>query len=348
MKALRLHSIGDIRCDTVDVPQPHGDELLLKVGACGVCGSDLPRTFVHGSSNGKYPLTIGHEFAGTVVAVGETADKGLIGRTAAIFPLIPCNQCDPCRMGQYAMCEHYDYLGSRRDGGFAEYCLIPNAWHLFLSDGGATMETLAMTEPACVAQHAVRNANVTAGQFVVIYGAGPIGMMAARWVKLFGAQPLLVDVVDEKIETAKSFGLNAVNSRAVDVCEAVREMNHGKLADAAIEGTGVGSVTTDCIRVVRALGHIAWLGNPANDMNLALKDHSTALRKELTIRGVWNSSRAPFPVNEWAYTVSMMDRGLFTPSDLITHRPTLEEMPQMLDDVYHARVKSIKVMYCAE
>ena len=173
MKAARLHKIGDIRCEEVETPIPRGEELLLKVGACGVCGSDLPRVFEHGSSNGKYPLTIGHEFSGEVVAVGEKADASLIGVRAAIYPLIPCGKCDPCVTGHYAMCENYDYLGSRRDGGFAEYCLVPSAWHLIFSKK-ATMEELAMTEPACVAQHAVRRARVTAGQFAVIFGAGPI------------------------------------------------------------------------------------------------------------------------------------------------------------------------------
>lgn len=111
MKACRLHSVGDFRCDTVEIPVPHGDELLLRVGACGICGSDLPRVFEHGSSNGKYPLTIGHEFAGEVLAVGETADPALIGARGAIYPLIRSER--------------------------------------------ASMEALAMTEPACVAQHAL-------------------------------------------------------------------------------------------------------------------------------------------------------------------------------------------------
>ena len=121
MKAARLHAVGDLRCDGVEIPVPHGKELLLRVGACGICGSDLPRVFEHGSSNGRYPLTIGHEFAGEVVAVGEEADASLVGARGAVFPLIPCRRCASCAVGLYAMCENYDYLGSRRDGGFAEH-----------------------------------------------------------------------------------------------------------------------------------------------------------------------------------------------------------------------------------
>lgn len=159
MKAVRLHTIGDLRCDEMEVPVPKGEELLIRVGACGVCGSDYPRTYEHGTSSGIYPLTIGHEFAGEVVAVGSEENEALIGTKAAIYPLIPCRKCDPCVTGNYAMCEHYDYLGSRRDGGFAEYCLLPSKWQLIVAKN-ASMEELAMTEPACVAQHAVRRADV--------------------------------------------------------------------------------------------------------------------------------------------------------------------------------------------
>lgn len=344
MKAARLHGIGDFRCDEVDIPVPQGEELLIRVGACGICGSDLPRVFEHGSSNGKYPLTIGHEFAGEVVAVGEKADASLLGQKGAIFPLIPCRKCDSCLTANYAMCEDYDYLGSRRDGGFAEYCLIPSAWHLIRSTA-ASMEELAMTEPACVAQHAVRLSGVCAGQQAVIYGAGPIGMMAARWVKLMGAEALLIDIAQDKVAFAKAHGLDAVNSLEEDVPAAVRARHGGRLADAVIEGTGASAALAGAVACVRAKGTIALLGNPMGDTTLPLKMHSMALRKEVTIHGVWNSSRSPYPVDEWAYTVRMMDEGKLQVDDLITDRLTLEEMPEAMKAIHDRSRKIVKAMY---
>ena len=344
MKAARLHTIGDLRCDEVELPVPHGEELLVRVGACGICGSDLPRVFEHGSSNGKYPLTIGHEFAGEVVQVGEQADPALVGVRAAIFPLIPCRKCDPCVTGNYAMCEDYDYLGSRRDGGFAEYCLIPSAWHLIPSEK-ASMEELSMTEPACVAQHAVRRANVQAGQTVVIFGAGPIGILAARWVKIFGAEPILVDISPEKVEFAREKGFRVVNSREENVIEAVKKWNGGRLADAAIEGTGAGVVLSNCIECVRAKGTIALLGNPAGETKIPQKLHSMMLRKEVEVHGVWNSSRAPYPVNEWEFTVRMMDEGILKTADLITDCLSLEELPQAMVEIKSGTRKIVKAVY---
>ena len=111
MKAARLHAIKDFRADDVPVPSPAGEQLLLEVGSCGICGSDIPRIFELGTSKQKYPLTLGHEFSGRIVAVGEKADSTLVGRKGAIFPCIPCRKCAPCLSADYAMCLDYDYLG---------------------------------------------------------------------------------------------------------------------------------------------------------------------------------------------------------------------------------------------
>lgn len=94
MKAVRLHGIGDFKTDTLDIPEILGEQLLMKVGACGICGSDIPRIYELGTSNKKYPLVLGHEFSGEIVAVGEKADNSLIGTRGAVFPIIPCGTCD--------------------------------------------------------------------------------------------------------------------------------------------------------------------------------------------------------------------------------------------------------------
>lgn len=350
MKAARLFSIGDFRLSEVEIPQPKGEELLVKIGACGVCGSDLPRIFEHGSSNGKYPLTIGHEFSGTIVKVGDKADKNLVGKKGAFFPLIPCRECDSCLSGNYAMCSHYDYMGSRRDGGFAEYILVPSAWHFVESiNPDISFEMLAMTEPACVAQHSVRKAQVFAGSNVLIYGAGPIGIMAARWAKIAGADKILmVDVVDGKVEFAKQHGFDCLNSKNEDFEESVKKYFGGKLADCAIEGTGFGSALENAINTVKPFGKITLLGNPAGNTQISLKAHSTILRKELEICGMWNSHFSNTPINEWKYTVDMMDKGVFNCEDLISHKLPLKEMPLFIQKMKNKEVITCKVLYSAK
>ncbi len=350
MKAARLFQIGDFRTVEETIPVPYGKELLIKVGACGVCGSDLPRIYHHGSSNGKYPLTVGHEFAGTVVAVGEEADPSLIGQRGAVFPLIPCRKCPSCLTEHYAMCADYDYLGSRSDGGFAQYCLIPSQWHFVSSKNKEVpMEVLAMTEPACVAQHAVRKGDVFAGSNVLIFGAGPIGIMAGRWAKISGASNvLLVDVVESKAEFAREHGMDATTANGEELVKAVKEAFGGKLADVSIEGTGFGSALENCIWCTKAFGNVVLLGNPAGNTTITLKAHSQVLRKELNIKGIWNSHFGGTPINEWEFTVAMMDAGKFECQDLISHRADIEEIPVLIDKIFKREVVSCKALYLAE
>lgn len=351
MRAARLHAIGDFRADTIPIPEVHGEELLIKVGACGICGSDIPRIFDHGTSNQKYPMVIGHEFAGTVVAAGETANVDLIGKRGAVFPLIPCRICEPCQIGKYVMCTHYDYLGSRRDGGFAEYVVIPSEWNFIPSDNLNTpMEALAMTEPACVAQHAVRQSSLAAGENIIIFGAGAIGIMAARWARIFGAETiLLVDVDDQKVRFAHERGFCAVNSQKRNPSAEMLKLTNGKLADVAIEGTGFGSALEGCIAAAKPMGRIVLLGNPGQERtSIALKSHSDVLRKELHITGTWNSNYAPYPINEWQYTVSLLDNGALHVTDLITHSVGIEKLPALCSQIRAREISICRAMCIPE
>ena len=350
MLAARLHAIGDFRVDTVGIPQPEGKELLVKIAACGICGSDIPRIFLLGTSKQKYPLTIGHEFSGTIVKTGPDADPALVGKQGAFFPLIPCGHCENDLTGHYAECVDYDYMGSRRDGGFAEYVLVPSAWNFVEAKGAhPDMVQLAMTEPACVAQHAVRSSRMYAGANVVIFGAGPIGLMMARWAHLFGAgSVLLFDVQDEKVDFAIAHGEHAVNSLKESPVEAVKAAFDGKLADIVIEGTGAGPVLDQCIDCVRSFGTVTLVGNPSTDAKLCMKQHSSILRKELTIHGVWNSMYSSQPINEWSYTVKMLGEGKIRFKDLVTHTTNLEGLPELCGKIYRKEISICKAMYVAE
>lgn len=347
MKAARLHAIGDFRAENISIPQVKGKELLVQVGACGICGSDIPRIFDHGTSNQKYPMVIGHEFAGTVVAVGEQANPDLLGQRGAIFPLIPCRNCDSCQIGKYVMCSHYDYLGSRRDGGFAEYAVVPSAWNLISSGNVDTpMEALAMTEPACVAQHAIRQSGLEAGENIIIFGAGAIGILAARWAAIFGAgEILLVDVDDRKVQFAQERGFHSINSCRCDPAEEMRKLTGGRNADVAIEGTGFSSALEGCISAVKPMGRIVMLGNPGQKQTvIEMKSHSDILRKELRIIGTWNSNYSPYPINEWQYTVSMLDKGKLAVTDLITHRVSIEALPAFCQQIRSREVSICKAI----
>lgn len=347
MKAMVLHAINNFTLDDIPKPVPKGEQILVKVAACGICGSDIPRVYELGTR--VYPVVIGHEFSGEVCEVGSEENRDLIGKKGAFFPLIPCMQCDSCKTGNYAECSNYDYLGSRSNGGFAEYCLVPSRWHLVQSGNpDVRLEDLALVEPATVAQHAVRRGGVTAGNTVMILGAGPIGIMAARWCRIFGAgRIVLVDIVDEKIKFAQERGFETINSKEENCPARIREMTGGRGADVVLEGTGTSNGLNTAIESVRAFGHIAMFGNPHKDTTIQLTSHSNILRKEIEISGVWNSYFLDTPVNEWKFTVSMIDQGRLQVGDLISHRASLKNLKHLFDQIYSHEITICKAIYSA-
>ena len=313
MKAMRLHAINDFRLEEVEKPQPRGKEILIKVGACGICGSDIPRVYELGTK--VYPVTLGHEYAGTVVAVGEDADPDLIGKVGAVYPVVPCGQCDSCQIGQYAQCSDYHNLGSRTDGGFAEYCLLPSDWHLVVSNNPkTTMEELSIVEPATVALHAIRKGEVKGGDTVVVFGAGPIGILIGRWCKMFGTKVILVDIDEEKAEFARERGFTVINAMKQDCVEEVSKLTFAM---------------------------VTLLGNPHRDTTIKLDQHSMILRKELRFTGVWNNYYSDLPFNEWKYTVDMLNEGKLEVLDLITHRSDLDHLKQLFDDIHEVCIREV-------
>ncbi len=155
MKAQVLYDIGEISYTDVDKPVPGENEALVKVRACGICGSDIPRIYKTGAHN--MPLIPGHEFSGVVEECASQPD--LVDKRVGIFPLKPCMECPQCQSRHYEMCENYDYLGSRCDGGFADYVVVP-VWNLILIPDEVTDNEAAMLEPMCVAVHAMRKAGL--------------------------------------------------------------------------------------------------------------------------------------------------------------------------------------------
>ena len=346
MKSMRLHKVGVFTLDEVEKPVPKGDEILVKVAACGICGSDIPRVYELGTR--VYPVTLGHEFSGTVCEVGNDADRDLIGRTAAIFPIIPCRKCLNCQTGNYAQCVNYQYLGSRNDGGFSEYCLVPSRWHLVFSHNpDVNPEDLSVVEPATVAQHALRKGRLSAGENIVIIGAGPIGILAARWAKIFGAGRIaLMEIDDWKINFARNLGLNVFDVKKDNCLESV--MNDLKDIHLVIEGTGTSSGLNNAAQMIRAFGRIVMMGNPHRDTTLALQNHSLILRKEAELLGMWNSYYADYPFNEWKFTVKMIDEGILIVNDLITCRSSLQDLKAMFDKIYNRKINICKAIYKAD
>jgi L-iditol 2-dehydrogenase len=174
--------------------------------------------------------------------------------------------------------------------------------------------------------------------------------MAARWARIFGAGPVvLVDVVDEKAAFAGEHGEEyVINGVKQNVLEEFRKISGGAPPDYALEGTGTGAALGQAIECVRTFGTIVLMGNPHKDTTIKLSQHSAVLRKELTLKGMWNSHFAATPINEWVYTVNMLDQGKMKVLDLVTHRANLDNLPKLCDDIYRQRVSICKALYSSK
>ncbi len=325
MEAIVLHGVGDLRYEKVPVPQLEPGKVRVRIGFCGVCGSDIPRCFSKGTYS--FPTICGHEFAGTVESCGEGVQQFQPGDRVAVFPLLWREDHAACEQGKYAQSDGYDYLGSRSDGAFSEYVIAPER-NLIRVPDNVSLEEAAMTEPAAVALHAVRRAKVRLGDSVAVFGLGPIGLMVAQWLKASGAGPILLfDIQPEKLEIARKLGFEyAYDSREVNVNEVVSERTHGHGVHVAIEAAGVPPTMLAAMQAARRAGRVILLGNPAADVTLPVALISQAMRREIDILGVWNSDFSVYSDDDdWRTVLAAMASGILNLKPLITHRVPLME-----------------------
>ena len=331
MNAAVLHAVGDLRYERVAVPSPGPGQVLVRVAFCGVCGSDLPRVFVKGTYH--FPTIIGHEFAGIVEACGDGVCGFAPGDRVAVFPLIWCGRCAPCEQGRYVQCVDYDYLGSRSDGGFAEYVVAPHQ-NLLAVPEGVSLEWAAMTEPAAVALHALRRAGRNLmGRSVAIFGAGPIGLMAAQWARAMGATPIfLFDIVARKLEMARALGFAlAFDNRADDPAAVIRSTIGGEGVYLAVEGAGVPQTFVQATTCTARGGCMVILGNPAADVTLPAALISQLMRREVTLVGAWNSDySAAGNDDDWRAVLGGMAARTIDLEPLISHRVPLRDAADVL------------------
>lgn len=331
MKAWILHSIGDIKLEDTDIPVPEKGEVLLKVMATGICGSDIPRIYSTGAHN--MPLIPGHELSGIVDKVGEGVDTTWAGKRVGVFPLIPCNECEPCKAGHYELCRHYDYLGSRRDGGFAEYVTVP-AENLIELPDNVSHEEAAMLEPMSVAVHAIRRVldihNPTDTEAtIVICGMGTIGILLTLFLKNAGYENIyLIGNKDSQKRRAVEFGISEerfCNSKTENATEWIRTHTNG--ADIYFECVGSNESLIYGIDSVSPLGHIVTVGNPHGDMSVPRDVYWKILRNEISMTGTWNSDFAS-DHSDWRYVLERLNEKSIAPNKLITHRYNIEDLKQ--------------------
>ncbi|MBD5509221.1 MAG: galactitol-1-phosphate 5-dehydrogenase [Lachnospiraceae bacterium] len=345
MRAWVLHNVDDLRFEEIDSSVIGENEVLLAVKAAGICGSDIPRVFYTGTYS--YPLIPGHEFSGQVEAVGANVDPKWQGKRVGVFPLIPCGECLPCSRGQYEMCRHYSYLGSRCDGGFAEYVAVPEK-NLIALPEEVSYEEAAMLEPMSVAVHAMRKIAPQQEECIVICGLGTIGLFLLMFLMEAGySNVFAIGNKEFQKQMAVKLGLPAdsfCDSRTQDVERWLLERTDDKGADVFFECVGRNETVMQAVGLTGPGGRIMLVGNPASDMTLTKPVYWKILRNQLTVLGTWNSSFTHTVDDDWHYVLDRLQGGQMAPAEVITHRFSLEKLYQGFEIMRDKREEYGKVM----
>ncbi len=295
MKALVLEEYGKLVYREAPQPSPAAGEVLVRVKACGICGSD-----VHGmdGSTGRRipPVIMGHEASGVIEALGAGVEGWRAGQRVTFDSTVYCGKCWHCRRGEINLCDHRRVLGVscdeyRQDGAFAEYVVVPQHV-LYALPEQASFEQAAMVEPLSVAMHAAARTAVHLDDTAVVLGAGMIGLMVVQCLRAAGCGTILAaDVDDGRLERARTLGADlTVNTAREDLAQAARGVN-GRGADVAVEAIGLTETVQAGIAALRKGGTLTLVGNFSPEVQFALQKVVT---REITVYGSC-ASRGEYP-----------------------------------------------------
>lgn len=308
MKAAVLFGNEDIRYADWETPTTRPDTVKVRIRATGICGSDVPRVLHHGAH--FYPVVLGHEFSGDVVEIGEGVSGFAVGDTVSGAPLVPCMRCGDCLRGNYALCKHYSFIGSREQGSFADYVVLP-AQNAVRYDPAIPYAQAAMFEPSTVALHGVKQADYRGGGTVAVLGCGTIGIFTAQWAKIFGAQKLVAFDIDKgRLALAARMGSDAaVDTREPDYLQQAKALTNDAGFDYVFETAGNPATMRMAFELAANKAHVCFIGTPHTELAFPPSLWEQMNRKEFTLTGSWMSYSAPFPGDEWSLTAHYFATG---------------------------------------
>ena len=344
MRAIQMTEVKHLQLIETAKPAPGSDEVLLKIMAVGICGSDIPRILQFGSH--VLPIIPGHEFAGEIVEIGSEVGGWEIGDRACAAPLLPCHECEWCQKGEFSLCEKYKYYGSRNDGAFAEYLAV-KAENLVKLSQDTPFDWGATVDPAANAIHAFLRGDVTPEDSVCVFGLGAIGLFAIQYAKAMGIKTIVaVDIDDSKLENAVECGATfTVNSLKNDAVKAVLDHTNGKGVTVSFDMSGAPVAQHNAILVTGKMGSVVFLGISHKGLELSEQAVDNILRYQLAIKGSWNSFSNPFPGKEWTEAARLMGEKKLNPDLLISHKLLLEDVPDTFKKIDEKSIIFNKIMF---
>ena len=324
MKAVQIVKPNDLRIIDMDKPTIDAkNNVLVKIKAAGICGSDVG--IYHGTNAAAtYPRVIGHEIVGVVEEVGDNAKKIKVGDRVVVDPYLYCGHCYPCKIGRTNCCTDLKVLGVHVDGGMAEYYCHP-ADMLIKIPEGMSWEQAAMAEPLTISLHGIHRGGLKAGEYCAIIGAGPIGLVAGMVAQAYGAHAILLDLVQERLDFAKSLGIEyTINSGTENPVERIAEITNGEMAHQVMECSGANPAVRQTLDLVSNAGRITLTGWPKKETSLPT---DMITKKEVDIRGARTSA------GEFEEALDLIFTKKVDMMKIMTKTVTMDEAPATIIDI---------------
>lgn len=324
MKAIKFEKPWEVACVEIEKPVRKAGEALIQVKSAGICGSDIG-AFRGTNPLVSYPRIIGHEIAGEILEIEEDNPRGLkVGDRVIVDPYLFCGHCYPCKIGRTNCCTDLKVLGVHVEGGMAEQITHP-ADMLWKLPDNVDWDIAPMAEPLTIALHGIHRGGLKAGETVAIIGAGPIGILAAMVALAYDATPIMIDLVQERLDKAKALGVPyVINGSCENVAEKICEYTDGTMAQLVMECSGANAAVRDTLDYVSNAGRITLTGWPKHETSLPT---DVITKKEVDIRGARTSAR------EFEEALELIASGKVDVRKILTKTVTLEKTPEAIRDI---------------
>ncbi|AZO93771.1 zinc-binding alcohol dehydrogenase family protein [Halocella sp. SP3-1] len=323
MKGVRIKEPRKVDLIDIQTKEPSKGEALLKVKSAGICGSDIG-AFRGANQLVSYPRIIGHEIAGEVLSIPENTRGIKKGDKVIVDPYLYCGHCYPCSIKRTNCCEKLEVLGVHVDGGMVEYFTHP-AEMLYKVPDDMEWGLIPLAEPLTIAIHGLHRGRLKEGEHVAINGAGTIGLLAAMAAQYYGAIPILIDLVEDRLEFAKSLGItNVINLLEEDVIEKISKYTDGRRAEMVLEASGANEAIRNTLEMVSYAGRIVFTGWPKKE---TLLPTDIITKKEIDIRGGRTS------VGEFEEAIDLIYNNKIKAKAIITKIISMEDVPETIIDI---------------
>lgn len=316
MKALVCIEPGLLQFEEVAKPALQKDHALLRIKRIGVCGTDL-HAYEGTQPYFNYPRILGHELAAEIVDI-DNSSEFIIGETVTVIPYLSCGRCIACRNGKPNCCVSIQVCGVHTNGGMVEYFSVPVS--ALLHSNGLSVDELALVEPLAIGAHGIRRANVQHGEFVLVVGAGPIGLGVMEFAKIAGAKVIAIDLNDRRLffceqNLSVDYTTNAITE---NVLERLKEITNDDMPTVIIDATGNLKAINNAFQYLAHGGRYVLIGLQKGDISI---NHPEFHKREATLMSSRNATRADF-----VHVIKSMKDGLVKPATYITHRLQFNEV----------------------